>query len=258
MSRLRVETAAIIEMKGISKHFGGVQALKDVSIDLHSGEVLGLVGHNGAGKSTLIKILSGANSADSGKIYFQGKEVEIKTPKDAKDLGIETIYQHLALADNLNVPANMFLGRERQKAIGILDNRGMEIETRRMLERLKIKIESLRVRVLNLSGGQRQCVAISRSIYFNATVLIMDEPTAALGVEETDKVHALIEQLKKEGIAIVVISHDLHDVFKLADRIAVLKNGILVGVRRTAETTHDEILSMIILGQPRALSPKDK
>lgn len=247
----------IIEMKGISKHFGGVRALKDVSINLYPGEVLGIVGHNGAGKSTLIKILSGALVPDAGKIFFQTKEVEITNPKDAKSLGIETIYQHLALADNLNVTANVFLGREKKKALGILDDRAMEIETKRILDRLKIKIDSLQTRVVNLSGGQRQCVAISRSIYFNAKILIMDEPTAALGIEETGKVHGLIEQLKKEGIAIIIISHDLHDVFKLSDRIAVMKNGVLVGVKKTNETTQDEILAMIILGQQAGSANQD-
>jgi D-xylose transport system ATP-binding protein len=246
-----METAPIIEMKGISKRFGGVQALQDVSIDLYRGEALGIVGHNGAGKSTLIKILSGAYAADSGEIYYQGKKVDIRTPKDARDLGIETIYQHLALADNMNVPQNVFLGRERKKRRIILDDRSMEIETKRMLDRMKIKIDSLKVRVRNLSGGQRQCVAISRAIYFDAKILIMDEPTANLGVEETSRVHELVEHLKEEGIAIVLISHDLHDVFKISDRIAVMKNGVLVGIKKTNETTKDNILAMIILGQDR-------
>jgi D-xylose transport system ATP-binding protein len=244
-----VEQAPIIEMKNISKHFGGIQALREVSINLYEGEILGIVGHNGAGKSTLIKILSGAYTADTGKIYFRGQEVEIKTPKDSKALGIETIYQHLALADNLNVSANVFLGREIKNRVGILDERAMENETRQMLERLKLKISSLKVRVLKLSGGQRQCIAISRAVYFNAKILIMDEPTAALGVQETERVHDLIQHLKNEGIGIILISHDLHDVFKLSDRIAVMKNGVLVGIKKINETTKDEVLAMIILGK---------
>ena len=243
-----MEIRPIVEMKAISKHFGGVQALDSATIDLYEGEVLGIVGHNGAGKSTLIKILSGALQADEGKVYFRGKEAEIRSPTDARALGIETIYQHLALADQQNVPANVFLGRELRKRWAIIDNRRMEGETKRMLERLKLKIDSLRTRVINLSGGQRQCIAISRAIYFNAKVLIMDEPTAALGVQETERVHGLVGQLKEEGIAIALISHDLHDVFELSDRIAVLKNGVIVGIKRTSETTKDEILSMIILG----------
>jgi D-xylose transport system ATP-binding protein len=254
---MSIQNKPIIEMRGVSKRFGGVQALQDVNIDLYEGEVLGIVGHNGAGKSTLIKILSGAYHADTGIIYFKGKEVEIKNPKDSKALGIETIYQHLALADNLNVPSSIFLGREIKNRFGILDDRSMEIETRQMLERLKIKIESLKVRVQKLSGGQRQSIAISRAIYFNAKVLIMDEPTAALGVEETNRVHELMKQLKNEGVAIILISHDLHDIFKLSDRVAVLKNGVLIGTRKTSETTKDEVLTMIILGQPEIQSKMD-
>lgn len=246
-----MEIQPIVEMKGISKHFGGVQALRDVSIDLFRGEALGIVGHNGAGKSTLVKILSGALTADEGAVFYEGNKVDIRTPKDARDLGIETIYQHLALADNMNVPQNVFLGREMKKHRFILDDKSMEIETRKMLDRLKLNIDSLSVRVRNLSGGQRQCIAISRAIYFNAKILIMDEPTANLGVEETNRVHDLVEQLKKQGIAIVLISHDLHDVFKISDRIAVFKNGVLVGLKKVKETTRDNILAMIITGQDR-------
>jgi D-xylose transport system ATP-binding protein len=243
-----MQPTPIIEMKEVSKHFGGIQALREVSIDLYEGEILGIVGHNGAGKSTLIKILSGAYTMDTGKIYFRGQEVKIRAPRDSKALGIETIYQHLALADNLNVPANVFLGREITNRIGILDDRAMEKEAHQMLDRLKLKISSLKAKVRNLSGGQRQCIAISRAVYFNAKILIMDEPTAALGVQETEKVHDLMKQLKKEGIAIILISHDLHDVFSLSDRIAVMKNGVLVGVKKTGELTKDDVLSMIILG----------
>ena len=252
-----MERTPIIEMKEISKRFGGIQALQEVNIDLYEGEILGIVGHNGAGKSTLIKILSGAYTADAGRIYFRGKEVEINNPKDSKALGVQTIYQHLALADNLNVPANVFLGREIKNKIGILDERAMENETHQMLDRLKLKIDSLKIRVLKLSGGQRQCIAISRAVYFNAKILIMDEPTAALGVQETERVHNLMQQLKKEGIGIILISHDIHDVFKLSDRIAVLKNGVLVGIKKTRETTKDEVLSMIILGKQEGPSKQN-
>ena len=244
-----MEKTPMVEMKGISKHFGGIHALRDVSIDIYRGEILGIVGDNGAGKSTLIKCLSGAHPPDAGTIYFEGNRVNIREPKDAKNLGIETTYQHLALVDTLNVTANMFLGREKKTRIGLLDERTMEIETKGVLQRLNLPLDSVKARVFNLSGGERQCIAVGRSVYFNAKVLIMDEPTASLGVEETSKVHVLMRQLKNEGFAVIFISHDLHDVFDLSDRIAVLKNGVLVGIVRTSETTRDEVLGMIILGQ---------
>jgi len=245
----------IVQMKGISKHFGGVEALRDVDLALYEGEVLGLVGDNGAGKSTLVNILSGAILSDSGEILFRGEKVYIKHPRDAKRLGIETIYQSLALIDNLDVPANVFIGREIKRGslgrIFRIMNRGeMEKKTRELLDRLKIGIESIRERVGNLSGGQRQSVAIGRAIFFNAKVLIMDEPTAALGVEETEKVHNLVRHLRDRGLAIIVISHNMNDIFEISDKIMVLKTGKLVGVRKKAETSMDEILRMIIFGEP--------
>ena len=189
----------LIEMRNISKSFGGLTALQGVSIDLYPGEVVGLLGHNGAGKSTLIKILSGAYTSDGGEIQVEGKTVSIRSPKDAKSHGIETIYQQLALAENLPAPANIFLGRELMTPLGTVDDDRMEAEARKILDRLDLKIKSLRDNVRNLSGGQRQAIAIGRAIYFNARILIMDEPTAALGPQETHKVGELVKTLKREG-----------------------------------------------------------
>ena len=237
----------MIEMNNISLRFGGNQALDDVSVNLYPGEVVGLLGHNGAGKSTLIKVLSGAYQADSGEIKIEGKNVEIKSPQDSQRHGVETIYQTLALADNLDAVANVFLGREKVNGI-VLSEDIMEIEARKVLDRLRVKIPSLRVPVQNMSGGQRQTVAIARAVYFKAKVLIMDEPTAALGPEETSKVSELIAALKAEGVGIFLISHDLHDVFDLADRCTVMKNGKVVGTVNTKDVTQDQVLGMIIGG----------
>jgi len=237
----------LVEMKNISLRFGGNQALDDVSIDLYPGEVVGLLGHNGAGKSTLIKVLSGAYQADSGQIFVNGQEVHIRDPQDAQAQGIETIYQNLALADNLDAVANVFLGREKVNG-AVLNEDGMEVEARKVLDRLRVKIPSLRVPVATMSGGQRQTVAISRAIHFKAKTLIMDEPTAALGPEETQKVHQVIKALKAEGVGIFLISHDLHDVFDLSDRVTVMKNGRIVGTVYTKDVSHDDVLGMIIGG----------
>ncbi len=234
-------------MHNIYKAFGGVHAVEDVTVDLYPGEVVGLVGHNGAGKTTLIKILSGVFQADSGRIYIDGHEVMIHTPRDARGYGIETIYQNLALADNLDAPANIFLGRELLRGFALNED-AMEAESRKVLDRLRITITSLRESVLTLSGGQRQAVAIGRALYFNARILIMDEPTAALGPAEARQVGQLIKQLKGERVGIFLISHDIHDVFEYADRISVLKTGRLVGTVRKAEVTQDDVLSMIIAG----------
>lgn len=242
----------LVEMRNISKSFGGVHAIEDVSVDLYPGEVLGFLGHNGAGKSTLIKILSGAYTADKGDILVSGEPATIRTPKDVKKYVVETIYQAPALADNLTAPANIFLGRELTGPFGAVDDDKMEGETRKILDRLDLKIGSLRDPVRNFSGGQRQAIAIGRAVYFNAKVLIMDEPTAALGLQETQKVGELIAQLKREGIGIFLISHDIHDVFNLTDRVSVMHNGRLVGTHRTQDMTQDEVLSMIILGHDKA------
>ncbi|MEQ9609193.1 MAG: ATP-binding cassette domain-containing protein [Kiloniellaceae bacterium] len=248
----------LVEMRGICKRFGGVQAVEDVSVDLYPGEVVGLLGHNGAGKSTLIKMLAGAYPCDSGDILINGEKVAIETPRDARRHGIETIYQTLALADNLDAPANLFLGRELMTRFGLLDDDAMEHEARAVLHRLNPNFKNIKDPVKNLSGGQRQSVAIARAILFNAKILIMDEPTAALGPQETAMVADLILQLKKEGIGIFLISHDLHDVFDLSDRVSVMKNGRLVGTRDTAKVTKDEVLGMIILGKlPEEETPEE-
>jgi D-xylose transport system ATP-binding protein len=210
---------------------------------------MGLVGGNGAGKTTLMRALSGARPPDSGTILVDGEERAITNPRDAKALGIETIYQTLALADNVDAPANVFLGREMTSRWGTLDDSAMEDATRKVMGRLNPNFERFTTPVRSLSGGQRQGVAIARAVYFNARILIMDEPTAALGPAETSQVHALIRQLKQEGIGIFLISHDIHDVFDLSDRISVMYHGRLVDTVRKDECTTDEVLGMIILGK---------
>ncbi|HEY1722550.1 MAG TPA: ATP-binding cassette domain-containing protein [Magnetospirillaceae bacterium] len=246
---INYSSAPLIEMRNISVSFGGVRAVDDVSVNLYPGEVVGLLGHNGAGKSTLIKVLSGAYHSDSGEIWINGKKVTINSARDALDNRIETIYQNLALADNLDACANLFLGREEVLASGLLDEGRMEDATRKVMGRLNPNFQKFHAPVSALSGGQRQSVAIARTVHFNARILIMDEPTAALGVAETKVIHDLIRQLKKEGIGIFLISHDIHDVFDLADRCTVMKNGKLVGSVYTKDVTQDEVLGMIILGK---------
>ena len=237
----------IVEMNNISKSFNGVQALKDVSINLKKNEVVGIVGHNGAGKSTLIKILSGAIRKDSGTILINKSAVDLAGPKVARNLGIETIYQDLALAGNLDVTANFFLGNEKSRYF-FLRNSLMREEAKRVLQELKIRIESYTVPVDFLSGGQRQAIAIGRAIYNKANVLVMDEPTAALGIEETRRVGELINQLKKQDVGIFLISHDIHDVFDFCDRIAILKSGEIVEICCSTDVTKDDVISMIIKG----------
>ena len=239
----------LVEMRDMSVSFGGVHAVKDVSIDLYPGEILGLVGGNGAGKSTLIKTLSGAQKPDSGEIYINGEHVSITSPRDAKNLGIETIYQTLALAENQDAPSNMFLGRELMTRWGTLDDSSMEDAARKVMARLNPKFQNFKVPVESLSGGQRQSVAIAKAVYFNARILIMDEPTAALGPAETEQVRQLMRQLKSEGIGIIMISHDIHDVFDLADRISVMLQGRLVGTVNKDDVTMDDVLAMIIIGK---------
>ena len=242
----------LVELKDISIAFGGIKAVDHVSIDLYPGEVVGLLGHNGAGKSTLIKCLSGAYKADSGEILINGEKAEINNPRDARSYNIETIYQTLALADNLDAASNLFLGREIVGAGGFLDDSAMEAETRKILARLNPNFRKFNVPVSALSGGQRQSVAIARAVYFNAKILIMDEPTAALGPQETQMVAELIQELKKQGIGIFLIEHDIHAVMDLCDRAVVMKNGQRVGTVNVDEVTDEDILGMIIMGKKPA------
>lgn len=239
----------LVEMRDICISFGGIHAVDHVSVDLYPGEVVGLLGHNGAGKSTLIKILSGAYQADSGEIYVNGERATIRNPRDARSYNIETIYQTLALADNLDAASNLFLGRELVTRMGMVDDDAMEAETRKIMARLNPNFKKFKDPVSALSGGQRQSVAIARAVYFNARILIMDEPTAALGPHETQMVSELIQQLKAEGIGIFLISHDIHDVMQLCDRASVMKNGKLVGTVDVKDVTDDDLLGMIILGK---------
>ena len=253
------ERTPLVEMTDINVAFGGVHAVRDVSIDLYAGEVVGLVGGNGAGKSTLMRVLSGAHPADSGEIQVDGKPVTIGNPRDAKAYNIETIYQTLALADNIDAPANLFLGRELTTRLGSLDDSAMEAETRKVMGRLNPNFTRFKMPVKSLSGGQRQAVAIARAVHFNAKILIMDEPTAALGPAETAQVRNLIRQLKSDGIGIFLISHDIHDVFDLSDRISVMYHGRIVDTVDKGTVTPDDVLGMIILGKkPDEVTEKDK
>jgi len=244
--------APLVELRGIRKRYGGVEALADADFTIYPREIHALVGDNAAGKSSLIKALSGAAPADAGDILFEGRAVQIREPRQAKALGIETVYQDLALADNLDIPANIFLGRELTGS-GLLkpflDLRRMTEESAKLLGRLKIRIPDLHQKVRTLSGGQRQCVGIARSVYFNARIIILDEPTAALGVEETKKVLELVKEMRDQGLSVVMISHNLAHVFDLCDRISVMKTGSVVGSKHISETSRDEILRLIVMGR---------
>ena len=245
----------LVEMRHISKHFGGLQALSDAQLELFPGEVLGVLGHNGAGKSTLIKILSGAETASEGAIFVDGHKAHITDPNDARAYGIETIYQELALCGNLNAPANLYMGREMHKW-GFLRKKAMKREAAQALSRLNIRIKSLDSEIESMSGGQRQAISISRAVHFDTKILIMDEPTAALGMEESKMVMELIVELKKQGIGIIWISHDIHEVYNFTDRITILNSGRNVVTSQTKDFTQDEIVSMIISGRPVDRSAK--
>ncbi len=242
-------TAPLLSVENVSKRFGGTQASSLLSLDLYPGEVLALAGDNGAGKSTLIKMISGVHQPDSGEIRYKGETISHRSPHQVRDLGIETIYQDLALADNLDVGINIFLGRERMKrvfGIPVLDRKYMREESVSALKHLGIELNDLAMPVRYLSGGQRQAIAISRAVYWKAKVLIMDEPTAALGVPEQREVKDLIKRLQGEGVAIIFISHNLNDIFEVSDRIFVLERGRKAGERLIGDTTEDEVVAMMM------------
>ena len=245
----KVASPYLVEARGISKRFGGVLALDKVDFRLDGGEVVALAGDNGAGKSTLIKVISGVFQATAGELFFHGAPAHFDNPQTARDHGIETIYQDLALADNLDVGANVFLGREpirRLFGLPYVDRQRMRREAAETLKTLDIELDRLDRPVRALSGGQRQCVAIGRALHWHAKVLIMDEPTAALGVPEQRKVLALTRSLAQRGVGIIFISHNLQDIFAVSDRIVVLRRGALAGERRTAESRPDEIVGLMV------------
>ena len=241
------EDIPLLEVKNIVKRFGGVYALKGASLKLFPREVLALLGDNGAGKSTMIKIISGYLQPDEGEIFFEGKKVVFSSPAHARSMGIETVYQDLALFWVLDVTTNLFMGRERH-VLGLLQKKAMERETLGILDKLRTTIKSIRQKVKFLSGGQQHAVAIGRSVYVGGTpkVIIMDEPTAGLGVEESQKVLELIKQLKEKGISVILISHNLEHVFCVADRIVVLRSGEIVGERLAGETNQSEVVHMMM------------
>jgi D-xylose transport system ATP-binding protein len=241
-------TVPLLECEGVSKAFGAVQALYRVDFEVNAGEVMALVGDNGAGKSTLVKCVVGIYPFDQGKVRFEGEPVDIHGPRDAAHLGIEVVYQDLALADNLDVTANMFLGRERTRGI-VLDESSMEHAAQETLEGLSVTtLGSVRQRVAGLSGGQRQAVAVAKSVMWNSKLLILDEPTAALGVAQTRQVLDLVRRLADRDLGVVIVSHNLHDVFEVADRITVLRLGQRVAVLNRADTTQQEVVQAITAG----------
>jgi D-xylose transport system ATP-binding protein len=249
------DSTPTLELRGVSKAFGSVQALAGVDFEVRDGEVMALVGDNGAGKSTLIKSVAGIHPFDSGEVLFDGQPVHIGSPKDSARLGIEVVYQDLALADNLDVVQNMYLGREVHDFFHRLRETEMESRTAETLKSLAVTtIRSTRQTVATLSGGQRQSVAVARAVMWNSRVVILDEPTAALGVAQTRQVLDLVRRLAENGLAVVLISHNLYDVFEVADRITVLRLGRVVGVYETENTNQQEIVSAMTAGVPTKIS----
>jgi D-xylose transport system ATP-binding protein len=244
-----VTDTPVLELVGVSKSFGAVQALFEVDFQVRNGEVMALVGDNGAGKSTLIKCIAGIHPSDSGEIRFEGEPVNIHGPKDAARLGIEVVYQDLALADNLDVVQNMYLGREETDGLRRLDETAMEARAKETLKGLSVTtIRSVRQLVAGLSGGQRQSVAVAKAVMWNSKVVILDEPTAALGVAQTKQVLDLVERLGHQGLAVILISHNLHDIFQVADTITVLRLGQNVGVLKRSEVTQTQVVEAITAG----------
>jgi len=244
-----------LELRDVTKAFGSVQALTDVDFEVRDGEVMALVGDNGAGKSTLIKCIAGIHPIDSGEVYFDGQQVTIHGPKDAAKLGIEVVYQDLALCDNLDVVQNMYLGRESHNAVQVLNEPVMEQKTAETLKSLAVTtIRSIRQPVATLSGGQRQSVAVARAVMWNSQLVILDEPTAALGVAQTEQVLSLVKRLGEQGLAVILISHNLHDVFEVADRITVLRLGRNAGLFDRKTTTQQEVVQAITAGAPTKVS----
>ncbi len=243
--------APLFQAVNLTKRFGGLTAVDSASLDVNVGEVIGLVGDNGAGKSTFIKMVAGVYQPDDGDLFFEGHRVSFDGPRAARDMGIETIYQDLALAENLDVGSNIFLGREMKKRylgglIKTLDRTTMRAESAKVLSRLDIHIPSLTQQIRNMSGGQRQSVAIARTIYWNAKMVIMDEPTAALGVAQQRDVLRLVRTLCDQGVPVILISHNMQEVFAVSDRIVVMRRGKKVGERLSKETTPDEIVSLMV------------
>jgi ABC-type sugar transport system ATPase subunit len=248
--------AVLLRLENIDKWFGPVQALTDVTLDVPAGEVTALAGDNGAGKSVLIKCIAGIHRPDGGRIVWEGRPVELHSPRDAAELGVETVYQDLALCDNLDIVQNMFLGRERLRR-ALLDEESMEIAARETLTSLAVtSVRSIRQPVASLSGGQRQSVAIAKSVLWNSKLVIMDEPTAALGVAQTTVVLQLIRRLADEGLAVIVISHNMNDVFEVADRVAVLNLGRLADVRRIEELDRQIVVDLMTIGFSDRLGPR--
>ena len=245
----------LLELRGVSKNFGSVHALTDVDFEVKAGEVMALVGDNGAGKSTLIKCIAGIHGYDSGTIFFNGDEVHIHGPKDSAKLGIEVVYQDLALCDNLDVVQNMYLGREAHDFIQRLKEPEMEKRTAETMKSLAVTtIRSIRQPVATLSGGQRQSVAVARAVMWNSRLVILDEPTAALGVAQTEQVLELVARLAEQGLAVVLISHNLHDVFAVAHRITVLRLGRNIALYEREKTTQQEVVGAITAGVPTKVS----
>jgi len=250
MNDQNMSSEPVLRAENLVKRFGGLTAVNDVSLNLYAGEVVALAGDNGAGKSTLIKMISGVYRPDGGHIFLDGKEITMASPLEARGLGIETIYQDLALCENLDATVNIFLGREPTKRLfGIfqqVDRAHMLAESNKVLDRLDIHIPNLRRPIRQMSGGQRQAVAIARALYWNARLVIMDEPTAALGVPEQRKVHELVGALKRQNVPVIIISHNLQDIFAVADRIIVMRRGLKVGDVRASEVTDDDLVAMMV------------